>query len=260
VNAGRAKRQAGVVKSAARTLEVLELLGRAEAPLGVTEIARTLGYPQSSASILLHSLEQLGYLVHDRRKRTYGLSARAALLGARARPRLFASGPLLRAMEELAELTGELVFLMTRNQLDVRLLHVIEGGRAIRSHPGSGYCAPMAATGTGRLFLSQLPDRQVHLLVRRIQAEAGGRQRRAAPADILAEVAEVRRQGFAVSPSVAMPDARAVIRLVPGLDEDEPLAVAVSGPTETIRGNQDAFARAIGEALCRHLRPQAGGA
>ena len=58
------------IKSAARTLEVLELFHEQRAPLRLKYIFEKLSYPQSSTTSLLKSMVVLGYLNYDRPTRT----------------------------------------------------------------------------------------------------------------------------------------------------------------------------------------------
>lgn len=53
------------VKSAERVLDLLELLSIVDGPLGVSEIARRLGHPKSSVSLLLGTLEARGYVATE---------------------------------------------------------------------------------------------------------------------------------------------------------------------------------------------------
>lgn len=52
------------VKSASRVLEMLEFLSVTEKPIGVSDVARRLRLPKSSAQALLRTLLGRGYLVH----------------------------------------------------------------------------------------------------------------------------------------------------------------------------------------------------
>lgn len=61
------------VKSAARVLDILELLAVAPVPLGISEITRRLGMAKSSAFALLATLEGRGY-VERRDGKKYALS------------------------------------------------------------------------------------------------------------------------------------------------------------------------------------------
>ena len=53
---------AKTVKSAERTLRILEILGAAKHPMTVTELFQITGYPRSSLHQLLHTMTQLGWV------------------------------------------------------------------------------------------------------------------------------------------------------------------------------------------------------
>lgn len=68
------------VKSAVRTLQVIEFLAERASPATISQIASTLRFPQSSTSMLMTCLVKLGYVEHDRRDRTYRPTAKLARL------------------------------------------------------------------------------------------------------------------------------------------------------------------------------------
>jgi len=70
-----------VVKSASRTLEVLELFSERRRPLRLHEIYEHLDYPQSSATNLLKSMVVMGYLNYNRAARTYIPTSKVGSLG-----------------------------------------------------------------------------------------------------------------------------------------------------------------------------------
>ncbi len=57
----------GAVKSADRTIELLELLAGYSEPLTLSEIHRELSYPKSSLFVLLRTLVARGWVETDRR-------------------------------------------------------------------------------------------------------------------------------------------------------------------------------------------------
>ena len=63
--------ETGVVKSAIRTLEILEYFDEVQQPLNIVAVATALDYPQSSTAALLRSLTTMGYLHYNSRKLTY---------------------------------------------------------------------------------------------------------------------------------------------------------------------------------------------
>src|SRR3546814_19151587 len=66
-----ASSEPSVVKSAGRVLRILEYFDSVRREACVSEISRTMKWTQSSTSVLLKSLVSLGYLQHDRFRRTY---------------------------------------------------------------------------------------------------------------------------------------------------------------------------------------------
>ena len=77
------------VKSAQRVLEVLEYFAATRDPATVAEVSRQLAFPQSSTSMLLSSLETLGYLTYDADDRTFRPTVRVMLLGSWIQDELF---------------------------------------------------------------------------------------------------------------------------------------------------------------------------
>ena len=59
------------VKSATRAIEILEYFKLAQQPRSMSQMASDLGYPQSSTTVMLKTLVNLGYLNFDRSTRDY---------------------------------------------------------------------------------------------------------------------------------------------------------------------------------------------
>ena len=126
--------QPPTVKSAARLLDLLEMLTVARVPIGVSEIARLLDIPMSSAHMLLLTLEGRGYVVSDEQRR-FALSA---ILGRRGREWVGGElGALLDiakpVMNKLAHVTGESVFLgRRRDEQSLEYVHKVVSTHEIR--------------------------------------------------------------------------------------------------------------------------------
>ncbi|HEX7943640.1 MAG TPA: helix-turn-helix domain-containing protein, partial [Phenylobacterium sp.] len=69
------------IKSAERTIALFELFSREQQPFTVSHVARRLGVPQPSISMLLRNLREMGYLEYEPTSRTFTPSIRVALLG-----------------------------------------------------------------------------------------------------------------------------------------------------------------------------------
>jgi DNA-binding IclR family transcriptional regulator len=113
------------VKSATRVLDLLEMLGSSSEALGVSEVARRMDIPKSSAHMLLLTLEQRHYVICDEARRfrlhpMFSGEARSWVGGFRAA--LLEIGR--KVMADLVKKTGETSFLAV--QRDGQNLEYIE--------------------------------------------------------------------------------------------------------------------------------------
>ena len=187
------------IRSELRALEILEYFSRVNDEGRVTEVARALGHPQSSTSRLLAMLADAGYLIHDRRRRTYCPSARVALLSIRTMSRLFGEGNLLDMLDDLARLTAGPVLLTARNEHKLNVVHTMLPPGMPSLCYDVGLSSPLVVSGSGRLILSKYSDFFIQSLVRRYNAEVSARER-LDPKHYIAEVAEIRQRGYVVHP------------------------------------------------------------
>lgn len=200
-------RAEGAVKSAARALQILEFFETVRRGASVTEISRALNYPQSSTSMLLRSLVQLGYLEMDRLKRIYMPTRRISLLGTWVDPRLAARGGWLEAAERVAQTSGLTVRLAIPSGHEAHFIHEVRrvDGRA-ESTMAPAATRPMPETAAGHAFLSLLSLRERQLLLRRLQAEGITAAR---PGQTLSAVDQGLRRGWYDGPGYH-PQTRAI--------------------------------------------------
>lgn len=185
------------IKSAQRALEVLEYFhgGRSEAT--VMDIARSMGYPQSSTSELLSCLVALGYLTRDRSARTYKPTARVAVLGAWVQPNLFREGRLLPAMDELSREAGATIVLGNRVGLEIQYIHVVTP-TGVQASVSEGAAASLTHSAMGKAVLATMDKNYVRKLLHRINAECEADQRVSFEA-AAEECDEISAQGFAAA-------------------------------------------------------------
>lgn len=271
---GRASPRSHItVRSELRALEVLEYFSRVSDEGRVTEVARALGHPQSSTSRLLATLAEAGYLIHDRRRRTYCPSARVALLSIRTMSRLFGEGNLLNMLDDLAQHTSGPVLLTARNEHKLNVVHVMlpQGVPSLCYDVGNE--APLVVSASGRLILAKYSDFFIQSLVRRYNSEVPANER-IDPKRFVEEVAEVRERGYIVYP---LSDAQAMLAkqcrltleggqaqccLAKGgpylaapvhTDLGDDVAVLVSLPAGTTEAEYPAHAAKVQAVIARHM-------
>ena len=241
------------VKSAARALEVLEYFDTVRRAATVMEIARALGYPQSSTSVLLRSLVTLGYLELDASARTYQPTPRVTLLGSWIEPLLSPGGPVLRMMDELGKDTGETVILGVPAGEAVRYIHVVQATGAMRLHVGPGTVRPMAISGMGRLFMSTMPEARVRQIVHRYNTELGRAAESLRWANVRNDLASIRLNDYCPSLDRLNPGIGGISMLLPVAPHGVPMAVAIGGFSKTINDGRDAFVERMRRSIKLHL-------
>jgi IclR family transcriptional regulator, KDG regulon repressor len=210
------------IKSAHRVLEILEYFDQDRRHATVMDMSRTLCYPQSSTSELLRCLTRLGYLHYNRFRRTYSPTARVALLGAWVKPALFRGGPVLSAIDRVADLIGETVILSTASNYVVQHLHVIHGQGADSIDAHVGDTLSLLHSPQGKLLLSSYQNDHIRSAIHRLNAEETDLSRHVRYADVVEELAGLREKGWLITEepeghgciAVLLPARRGMDRLV----------------------------------------------
>lgn len=185
------------VKSAARILDLLELLGAAAGPLRHSEIARHMEMPKSSASALLDTLEGRGYVTSG---------ADGYVLAEHYREGGWALGEygvVLRvargAMQRVAQETGESAFLAVPvHDWQVRYVEKVVSENPLRYDIPLGTQRPAHSTSVGRVLLAEMPD---DMLQRYLASERVAKvtpKTVTDPRKIMAAIERVRRDGCAL--------------------------------------------------------------
>lgn len=235
------------VKSAGRAFAVLELFERRRCPLALTEVAGALALPTSSAAALLKTLVTLGYLEYDRSHRRYSPTMRIAELGRWVEGAIFGDGAVLDTARALNTETGLTAMIAVQSDLHAQYLHLVHPGDVLGAAATPGARRPLASSGMGLALLSGLRDAAVARLVRRINHAAPADQR----VDLRAlrvTLHEVRQTGYAFSEGLFSPGIASIAVLIPGALGSRPLALGMSGPSETLVARRTEVARRLLDA------------
>lgn len=226
------------VKSALRVLELLEFFAEWRRPASVKEIAQSLGYPQSSTSVLLKSLKDMGYFDHDLRTGMYAPNVRLSLATAWIEEQLYSEQSLLRMMERVLAETGHTVMIGTRQGVYVRYLHVLQATRVGSFQSKSGLLRPLFRSATGKMLLTTLPERDVARLLRQANAQEQDASLHVSADQALVERRRALVEGHAISWGTSVSGAAAMAVLLPG---NEPMTLSVGGPIEEIKREQQSL-------------------
>ncbi|NYT35243.1 hypothetical protein ERD78_00010 [Allopusillimonas soli] len=238
-----------------RGLEILELFAVEQCPLTVNEISLKLGYPQSSTSVLLHGLHNLGYLIHDRHNRTFYPTVRVTFLGMWMHNRLFHEGSFLQLMESLAKITGHVVLLAIRNGLYAQYMHIVSA-RSSRVGLKPGLMRPICRAAVGKVLLSAMNDQEISRIARNANAMDVSL---APPVDIeklLEEIAICRSTGFAYSEENVTPGSSVIATRVPVDVAGVPLAIGVGVHAREFSQVKEHIQKILLSELAEHFNPE----
>jgi DNA-binding IclR family transcriptional regulator len=240
------------VKSARRVLEVLEHFAQGVPKATVMQVANALAYPQSSTSVLLASLVNLGYLRFDPADRSYAPTLRVMLLGSWLQDQLFGHGSLVAAMERLRQRTGQTVMIGLRQGIHVRFIFSLQGKDAQALRYPVGVLRPVCRSAVGKMLLSALPDAQVLRIARHANAEELDAAHRVATRALLEEIAAIRAQGWALTVDYPQPNRATLAVALPEMPGQPPMALTVGARKATMLAKQEAFLQEL-QAACDGL-------
>lgn len=239
------------VKSAHRVLEVLEYFAQGAGKATVMQIAKDLAYPQSSTSVLLSTLANLGYLRFEAQDRTYAPTLRVMLLGSWLQDRLFTQGSLVSEMERLRERTGQTVMIGLRQGLHVRFILSLHGKDPQSLRYPVGVLRPVCRSAVGRILLSRLPDAEIQRIARTANAQLDDPLDHVEPAPLLADIHAARQRGWTLAVDYPQPNRATLAVPLPALAGQPPMAVTVGARKPTMLANFDRFLEEMRQTCAR---------
>ncbi|MCR6500633.1 IclR family transcriptional regulator [Shinella sp. CPCC 101442] len=189
-------RETDFIGGFAKGLRVIEAFGETKPRLTITDISRETGLDRATARRCLLTLAELGYAAYD--GKFFELTPRILRLG----HAYLSATPLPRLvqpyLDQLSEKVGqsasasvldgtEIVYVARAAQKRVMSISLTAGSRL------PAYCASM-----GRVLLAALPETEARAIIDASQRKANTPFTKTDPDILMAELSEVRRQGYAL--------------------------------------------------------------
>lgn len=239
------------VKSAARVLDIVEVLAAAPGGLSFTEIGRRLDLPKSSLHGLLATLSGRGYIGYDAERHVYSLGIRVWEHGQAYLRHQDLLGEAHRAMEAIVREINETVQLAVLDGLENVYLDKVDCSHPVRLQSEVGKRLEAHATGLGKVLLAFLPPDELEARLARSNSHTLIRftpQTITDQAALLRELEIVRRQGFAVDDQEYTPGLICVA--VPIREQGGKVATAMSASVPIMRAGPEQLAAAL-QAVAR---------
>lgn len=215
----------GQVQSIARAFTVLETVARAEAAIGVTEIAAQTGLPTGTVYRMASTLVDLGYLIKNQRSK-YSIGSRVLLL-AKANDDALAS--LARGyLDELAARFGETVAIGTLQDDAIMYLAQAAGARTLRMFTSIGERIHPHCTAIGKALMADWSEPKVRALLQRTGMPAYSPHTITDPDDFLTVLAATKARGYALNEGEQEEGMRCISVVIPY--SGRPLAFSLSAP------------------------------
>lgn len=239
--ASRATRAEGA-RAVERALDILLLFDASRPKLGVSEIARELGFSKSTAHRLLSVLASRGMIMQDLESRRYSLGLALLRLGRVVAESLDIRQKALPVMRRLQEQTGETVNLNVERDGARICIEKVESRHDIRHFVEIGRPLPLHCGASGKVLLAFMPAQRR----KRVLSESLSRFTRHTltdPEHLERDLELIRRQGYATSRSERVLGAASVSAPIRDASGRVVAALTVSGPE--VRFTPDSIARFI---------------
>jgi DNA-binding IclR family transcriptional regulator len=153
------------VKSAVRTVELLEYFAGRPGMHSLAEVQSSLGYPKSSLYMLLRTLVELGWVETDATGTRYGVGVRALLVGTAYIDGDEVVAAARSTLDRLAEETTETIHLARLDGADVVYLATRQSQHYLRPFTRVGRRLPAHSTSLGKALLATHSDDEVRRIL-----------------------------------------------------------------------------------------------
>ncbi|HEX6828196.1 MAG TPA: IclR family transcriptional regulator C-terminal domain-containing protein, partial [Burkholderiales bacterium] len=224
------EKAAGAVQSLTRGLQLLQRLGESGSGMMLTDLAQTVGLPNSTTHRLLSTLEAMGFARQTPDLGLWQVGVEAFRMGnaflrsrdivEQARPHLF----------HLMEEAGETANLALLHDARAVMVYQVQCHEMMRMIVHIGGAVPLHASGVGKAMLAAMADDEVKAILHRQGLTRYTPHTVDSPARLAEEIAVARERGFALDDEEHAVGLRCAAAAI--LDEEgRPLgAISISGP------------------------------
>jgi IclR family KDG regulon transcriptional repressor len=220
------------VNSVLRALTILDLLGKINGELGITEISHELKINKSTVYRLLATLVSSGYAQQNPKTEKYRLGIHLAELGMTVLNQLDLRQTARPFLRELMEYCDEAIHLGILEHNEVVYIDKFNVDRPLTMGSRIGSRSPAYCTGLGKALLAFIPTKNLEQLL--TQASSLRRytpNTLTEPERIKEHLARVRTQGYAIDDEEHELGIRCVAVPIRNHLGETVAAVSVSGPT-----------------------------
>jgi DNA-binding IclR family transcriptional regulator len=196
----------------------------------MSEIGVALGYPPSSATVLLKTLVGLGYLNFDRKRRVYFPTPKVTSLGDWIPKTLFGNSRVLEAMRDVHAATGEAVAIGTTNDVYLQYVKIVQSIHPLRFHVDEGTLRPLTQSALGWLLMSTNVRREGRQTRSPCEHRYAERVRRVKLPEMMKRIRQIRGKGYCSAENVPILGGATICVLLPTTIQNQPVALGSVAP------------------------------
>ncbi len=217
-----------------RILRIIEIIARSDEALTPAGINREIDLPKATVHRLCRTLEAEGYLVRDGGS---GKLRPARRLRSLSSGLLHASSAHIARHQVLLGIAGEVretVNFVVAEERGMRYLDRVETEWPFRIQLPVGTNVPFHCTASGKVFMASLPEPQCRAFVNALTLTRLTANTHAEPSSLLADVREIRRNGYALDREEFIEGMNAVAVPVLSPDGAWTAAIAIHAPVQRL--------------------------
>jgi DNA-binding IclR family transcriptional regulator len=218
----------------------------------VNQVARDMGLSRSTVHRMLATLSHHQFVEQDEHSRAYRPGPALVDIGLAVVAKIDIRAISHSALVELRDLTGETAHLgIMRGATSVLFLDSVESDRVVRTGSRTGRVLPAHATATGKALLAERGDGEIAALYPSGMPPGATPRGLTTVGELLEQVAEVRRLGYAVNHGESEDDVAAVAAAVRDKRGHVRCALVVTAPLSRA---DDAWVKTAATATMRVTR------
>jgi IclR family acetate operon transcriptional repressor len=220
----------GQVQSLTRGLQILEVLGRAEGGLTLTEVSHRVALPASTTHRLLGTLERMGYVYQAGDLGLWYVGLQAFAVGSSFLSNRDFVAQSHVYMRRLMEQSGETANLAVLDGVEAVFIAQVQCREIMRLLVKLGSRAPLHASGVGKAIFAALPNEQIDAILKVRGLPRITESTIVAPETMWAALRVIRQRGWSFDDEEHLLGTRCVAASI--YDEHaEPLcAISLAGP------------------------------
>jgi len=224
------ERARGGVQSLGRAFSILEEVARHREGIGLADLSKLVGLHNSTTFHLAKTLVSLGYLRQERDSKRYRVGRPLFALAASALDEIEMVNLATPILEDLSRETGESGHFAVRMGDTVVVIARTSGAGAFQLTDRVGVVRPAHCTALGKIILASLRPDQLKRFLERIELKPSTRKSITEPAELLREIAEIRRDAIAFDDGEFNAEVRCVAVPVYHFTGEVIGALGISGP------------------------------